>query len=93
MTSFMHRGIFHLDNDTSGGMHCLRNICGFNKAFINEDREVAWFVVPRGEERKPIANQWFMSFHIYLNVVYAFAVVVIQFYVGQYISWQRPITI
>ena len=57
------------------------------------EKKVAWFAVSRGEERRSIANQWFMSICIYLNVVYAFAVVVIQFYVGQYIRWLRPITI
>lgn len=72
----MHRGIFHLDNDTSDGMHRLRNISGFNEVFINEDGKESSLVCGakgRGKETnsKP-ALWWFMSICIYLNVVLCF---------------------
>ena len=81
------RGIFHPQNDTCDEVNCLKDICGFNTAFIGEEDNEPW---------RPTANQfwrWFMSIFIHLGIIHTFIVVVIQLYVGikieRTIGWLR----
>lgn len=78
------RGIFHPNNDNCYEVNCLRDICGFNEAFVGEERA------------GPTANQfwrWFMSIFIHLGIIHTLIVVVIQLYVGikieRTIGWLR----
>lgn len=82
------RGIFHPNNDSCDEVNCLRDICGFNEAFVGEERA------------GPTANQfwrWFMSIFIHLGIIHTLIVVVIQLYVGikieRTIGWLRVMLI
>ena len=67
MTSFMHRGTFHLDNDTSDGMHRLRNICGFNEVFINENGKESSLVCGVKGRGKEINSEPLVHVYLYLS--------------------------
>ena len=81
------KGYFHETADNCEQVNCLKDICGFNGAYIGSQTGLPY---------QPTANQfwrWFMALFVHLGVIHLVIVLPIQLYIGikieRTIGWLR----
>ena len=81
------KGFFHETADNCEQVNCLKDVCGFNGAYIGSQTGLPY---------QPTANQfwrWFMSLFVHLGVIHLVLVLPIQLYIGikieRTIGWLR----